>query len=158
MAFFTETKPEALRKEYLKLALQFHPDKEGGDLETFKKIQAEYEQILKTGKIFENQHAEGEEWKFTYSADSEKKFYEIISKIIHLPIEIEICGNWIWLHNTEKSQKDIYKELGFRWAIKKKLWYYTEKKSKSRGNYTMDDIREKFGSEKVSFKRHYIAA
>lgn len=156
MNYFTEyTNPESLRQEYLKLSLQLHPDK-GGNTEEFKIMQNEYEQILKTGKVFENQNA-GESWKFSFSEESERKFYDIISKIVHLPIEIEICGSWIWLNNTDKSQKEIFKELGFRWAFKKKSWYYSETKSRSRGKYSMDDIRNKFGSEKVNFKTNHLS-
>jgi len=158
MMYFTETKPEELRKEYLKLALQYHPDKQGGDTYIFQMIQNQYEEILKTGTIFENQHKEGEEWKFSFSEESERKFSEIISKIIILDIEIEICGSWIWLHNTDKSQKEIFKDLGFRWAIKKKSWYYSEgkRRSFSRGSYSMDDIRSKYGSQKVTLNQKKV--
>lgn len=155
MSYFTQCTPEQLRKQYLKLALQYHPDK-GGDTSIMQAIQNEYESILKSGFIFKNQHKEGEEWKFSFTEETERKFSDIISKIIHLDIEIEICGSWIWLHKTVKEQRQTYKDLGFYWAPKKKAWSYAEKRSKSRGNYSMSDIRDKFGSQRVTNNTQFV--
>ncbi len=47
------------------------------------------------------------------------------------------------------------KEAGFRFASKKKRWYFRPEnwRSSSRGQYTMDDIREKYGSARPGFRR-----
>ena len=43
------------------------------------------------------------------------------------------------------------KELGFKWASKKKMWYYGEMKGKSHGEKSIDEIKDKYGSK--TFKK-----
>jgi hypothetical protein len=49
----------------------------------------------------------------------------------------------------------VLKEAGFRFASKKKRWYFRPEnwRSSSRGQYTMEDIRYKYGSERPGFRR-----
>ena len=80
--------------------------------------------------------------------------FNALSKIIHLGFDIEICGAWVWLHGDTKPHKELLKEAGFMWAPKKCLWYYrpADYKSKGRGKFSMDEIRNAHGSEKVTLK------
>jgi len=66
-------------------------------------------------------------------------------------VEIEVCGNWIWLSGNTKDYKDQIKSLGCYWASQKKKWYYrpSEYKSLNRGSWNMEAIREKYGSSIV---------
>ncbi len=77
---------------------------------------------------------------------------EVIKKVSDLNLTIEICGNWVWLHGDTRPHKDILKTSGFKWAPKKKLWYWrpAEYRSFSRGKFSMNEIREKHGSQRVS--------
>ncbi len=61
-------------------------------------------------------------------------------------IRVEINGLWVWLSNTEKEDKEIYKDLGFTWLTKKKQWAYIGKRSFGKGNASQDEIRQKYGS------------
>ena len=55
---------------------------------------------------------------FKIDLDLEK----IISQILHFEnITIELVGSWIWLSGNTKEIKDKLKELGFKWASKKKM-------------------------------------
>lgn len=155
LKFFTQTEEASeLRAEFLELCKKLHPDK-GGDIEQFKAMKNEFEAIL-GGKVFSKaETAEG--WKSHFNADTEAEFIEIIERLIFLPIDIEICGCWIWLHNTLKEQKEVFKELGFKWAPKKKLWFHNGgKKCFSRGK-AMDEIRENYGSTFVKNQGRFIA-
>ena len=44
--------------------------------------------------------------------------------------------------------KEILKSLGFKWASKKKMWYYGKKKSKGK-EMNINDIKAKYGSNTV---------
>jgi len=74
--------------------------------------------------------------------------------VINLGLDIEVCGAWVWLHGDTRPHKDIIKAAGFRWAPKKTLWYYrpADYKSNGRGKFSMEEIRERHGSQKVTMK------
>jgi len=86
-----------------------------------------------------------------YSEDLE----EVISEILKMQgVEIEICGNWIWLSGNTKEHKEKIKSLGCFWASQKKKWYYrpSEHKSFKRSKaWNMETIREKY----IYRYRHY---
>ena len=74
---------------------------------------------------------------------------------------IEICGAWLWVTGETRSYSKILKEAGFFWASKKKAWYFRPEgfKSRSKGSASLDQIRDKYGSQrpqKQSMK--YISA
>ena len=74
-----------------------------------------------------------------------------LNAIINLPgLDIEICGAWVWVGGDTRTYKDALKAAGFKWASKKLKWNYRPAgwKSVSRGNVSMDEIREKYGSVK----------
>lgn len=69
---------------------------------------------------------------------------------IALPLaQIEICGLWIWISNTEKANAEILKSFNCLWAPKKKIWYYAGKKCFSNGKATIPEIRAKYGSSSI---------
>jgi len=69
-------------------------------------------------------------------------------------INIEVCGNWVWLSGDTKPHRDAIKAAGFKWASKKLMWYFRpeEWSSSNRKNTSIDDIREAHGSIKVQTK------
>ena len=79
-------------------------------------------------------------------------FKEIINTLIKYDdLEIEIIGTWIWIGGNTKTIKETLKELNFRWHKTKKLWFFnpTGIYKRSRKNYQLDEIREKYGSKKI---------
>jgi hypothetical protein len=127
------------KKVYKTLAKKLHPDV-GGSEEEFKLLNAIYNDFIENKIYFSND--------FKIDLDLEK----IISQILHFEnITIELVGSWIWLSGDTKEIKDKLKELGFKWAFKKKMWYYGEMKGKSHGEKSLDEIKDKYGSK--TFKK-----
>ena len=127
------------KKVYKTLAKKLHPDVGGSD-EEFKLLNAIYNDFIENKIYFSND--------FKIDLDLEK----IISQILHFEnITIELVGSWIWLSGDTKEIKDKLKELGFKWASKKKMWYYGEMKGKSHGEKSLDEIKDKYGSK--TFKK-----
>lgn len=138
---------EELRRRYRELLKQFHPDN-GGDEETMKAINIEYD------KLFDvlNKESKSDDQTDTYDQDAENQaFKEILNQIIGYKMEIELIGRWIWCFNCF-AYKDRLKELGFKFAPKKKAWtwHYGEYSRYHKGETSIDDIRAKYGSQKVT--------
>lgn len=136
---------EELKKAYRKMALKHHPDRPSGDTQKFVEI----------NEAYEKRFAEIERGMTTEEADKvnlDDKYREVINQIINLPdIEIELVGSWIWVSGNTYTVKDELKEAGFYWASKKKKWYWRPKEAKvkySKGK-NMEEIRKKYGSEKI---------
>jgi hypothetical protein len=125
------------KKIYKQLAKKLHPDVGGSD-ELFKMLNSIYTNIIENKIYFSNE--------FKFDLEIEK----IISQILHFEnIVIEVVGSWIWLSGDTKSIKDNLKELNFKWASKKKMWYYGEMKGRNPKEKSLDEIKSKYGCETV---------
>jgi hypothetical protein len=99
------------KKLYKTLAKKLHPDVGGSD-EEFKLLNSIYNDIIENKIYFSNDS------KFDIELE------KIISQILHYDnVTIEVIGSWIWLTGETKAIKEHLKELGFKWASKKKQWY-----------------------------------
>ena len=141
---------EDLRKVYRRLAVQYHPDL-GGDTETMQQINAEYDNAFEALKNRHNTQAAATGSRVIHEAP--EKFRQVIERIITIPgIEIELCGSWVWISGDTRSCKDQLKAAGCFWASKKKMWYWHPGDFKRRGHgWTIERIRERFGSEALEF-------
>jgi len=120
---------------FKKLAKKLHPDV-GGSNEEFKLLNKIYNDILEN-KIY-----------FSNDAKFDIELEKIISQILHYEdITIEVVGSWIWLSGNTKAIKEKLKELSFKWASKKKMWYYGEMKGKNIKPKSMSEIKSKYGCE-----------
>lgn len=150
--FNNPTTLEELKKEYKKLVFKHHPDK-GGRTEDMQEINAEYDRLFARLKNV-HKSASGE----TYTTKEETKetpeqFKTILEKLIHLEaIEIEICGSWLWITGNTYPNRNILKELHFKYSKNKNAWYWHEEgyQKHSRKSFTMEQIRDLLGSEKVN--------
>jgi len=128
------------KKIYKTLAKKLHPDV-GGTNEEFKILNNVYNDFI--------------EHKIYFSNDSkvDLELEKIISQILHYEnITIELVGSWIWISGDTKAIKDTLKELNFKWASKKKMWYYGEMKGKNPKQKSMDEIKSKYGCQTVKIK------
>lgn len=150
---------EELRKQYKELLKLYHPDN-GGNVSEMQEINAEYDRMF---KILKNQHennfysnrastnTEYNNMKYDFAED--EKLREMLNKIIHFDgIDIELVGAWIWVSGNTYACKKQLKELGFKWASQKKMWYWHSEvfQKKSRKTLSMDDIRNYYGSTRVN--------
>jgi flavorubredoxin len=100
-----------------------------------------YTNILENGIYFSNE--------FKFDLEIEK----IISQILHYEnILIEVVGSWIWLSGDTKEIKDKLKDLGFKWASKKKMWYFGEMKGRNPQEKSLEEIKNKYGCETLKTK------
>lgn len=162
---------DELRKQYRDLLKKYHPDNGGSEEET-KAINVEYERLF---KILKDKHtkqnnttdskADNNKSSFDnmrYNFEEDELLREMLQKVIHLSdITIEIIGNWLWISgNTYQYRKEL-KEMGYKWASNKKMWYWKSEvyQKKSRKTLSMDEIRSYYGSTEVETeKRKRITA
>jgi hypothetical protein len=117
------------KKVYKELAKRLHPDV-GGSNEEFKIVGIVYNFIIKNKIYFSN------ESKINIHLE------KIISKILHFEnITIEVVGSWIWVSGNTKEIKETLKDLGFKWAKQKKMWYFGESKKRCSEPKSMDYIK-----------------
>lgn len=123
------------KKIYKTLAKKLHPDI-GGSEEEFKLLNEIYNHLIEN-KIY-----------FSNSSKIDIELEKIISLILHFEnINIELIGSWVWVSGDTKEIKEKLKEIGFKWASKKKMWYYGEMKVKNPNPKSMEEIKAKYGSE-----------
>ena len=128
------------KKIYKQLAKKLHPDV-GGDEESFKLLNAIYTDLIEHKIYFSND--------FKIDVELEK----IISLILHFEnITIELVVSWVWVSGDTKEIKEKLKEIGFKWASKKRMWYFGEMKSKNPTPKSMEEIKNKYGSETLKTK------
>ena len=147
---------EAVKKQYRKLAMKYHPDR-GGNEEVFKQINNEYEEAMEIAKANETKKAKTkkEEDFIKSQYTNSKNFRSIIDKLIVLEgIEIEITGTWLWLRgNTYKYKEYLKSEFNAQWSKSKKCWFISPNKDfrKTRGykGKSMSSIRSTYGSTKI---------
>lgn len=150
---------EQLRKQYKELLKMYHPDNANGSEEITKAINTEYERLF---KVLKNRHdtaqdsANGQQSSYAdnmYDWENDKALREVLNKIIGFNgITIEIIGAWLWIGGNTYQHKKELKEYGFKYASKKKMWYYhTEAYRKtSKKKLSIDDIRNYYGTTKVT--------
>lgn len=150
---------EDAKKQYLKFCMRWHPDRPNGDLKVMQAINAEWD-YLKSHNYNIHDSKDGgtyTDWNQDMPDDVTEEFAEIISELVNMDgLDIEICGNWLWVGGSTKEHKEALKGMGMRWASKKHRWYKAPKdwKSRSRRELTMDEIRDRFGSQAVQGKTH----
>ena len=139
---------EELKKQYKQLAVKHHPDK-GGNTADMQEINAEYDRLF---ELLKNTHKNAEGQTYTTQTETANDFKEIIEKLIRFNgIHIEICGSWVWLTGCTIEYREELKKMKFRWSKSKVAWYYhrDEYKKSTKRTYTLDEIRDLYGSETI---------
>jgi len=147
MKFFKDCRTiEEVKSLYKKLAKEHHPDA-GGVTAIMQAINTEY--AFACAKIAKGTGLSDEEAKEEIRLSEE--YRKVINAIIHLPgVLIEVVGNWIWVTGNTRPVKEMLKKAGLFFAKKKVAWYYRSPEFKTRGgNSTLDEIRARYGSEKI---------
>lgn len=150
---------QELRKQYRDLLKQYHPDN-GGSEEITKAINIEYEQLFQQLKnacknhSADSKHTQKESYEnMRWDEIEDEILRDILSKVIHFTdITIEIIGNWLWIGGNSYQYRKELKELGFKFAGNKKMWYWHSEvfRKKSHKKLSINDIRKYYGSTNVS--------
>lgn len=150
MVFFNDCKTlEEAKKLYKKLAFENHPDR-GGDNEKMQQINNEY-------SFFVAKFAKGTSEEINEEFSVAQKFVDVLNKLAGLEgIIVELAGDWLWISGNTYPYKDKLKEIGCRFAPKKKVWYYREEKDKTRNPkpYSMEEIRDIYQAKQVNIKQY----
>lgn len=143
------TNMEQLRKRYKELLKLHHPDN-GGNVSDMQEINAEFDELSKV--LSKEEQAEEQSSTYDKTAENEA-FKEVLNKIIHINADIEIIGSWVWIQGGY-AYRELLKSIGFKYAPKKKAWcwHYGEYRRHYKKEVSLDDIRVKYGSQKVKNK------
>ena len=159
MKWFTNVRTvEELRKQYRQLMKKHHPDV-GGNTEDAKEINSEYERLFAVLSRQEPQERpQGEqEYKDTTEdkAAEDRAIRAVLDALAGIDADVEIIGSWVWVTRNSFPYKELLKSLNFRYASKKRAWYFhaDEYRRRSKREVTLDEIRAKYGSERVNNRR-----
>lgn len=157
MTYFKNVRAlEELKKQYKELLKTYHPDN-GGNVSDMQEINAEYNKLFKVLKDrHESSQTDSDREKASYNNmkydfTEDQKLREMLNKIVGFSgITIEVCGSWIWAFDSYDYRKEL-KEMGFRFAGKKKAWYWHSEAFRKKGHkvLSIDDIRSYYGSTEV---------
>lgn len=141
---------EELRKQYRELLKKYHPDNAGGSVEATQKINAEYD------RIFADLSKENKSDNKSSACDDEAEneaFKTILNQIININADVEIIGTWVWIHGGYEY-RELLKSIGFKFAPKKKCWcwHFGDYRRRSKREISLEEIRQKYGSQKVNSK------
>ena len=133
-----EINPAMVKAAYREASMKYHPDRNPAGEEMMKLVNEAFEVLEQfSGDLKEQQANYGD------------LLNEALNAIVNIPeLFIEICGSWVWVSGDTRAHRATLKEAGYKWAPKKKLWYFRPEqfRSRARGNVDMDEIREKNGS------------
>jgi hypothetical protein len=154
LGVFGELTPAIIKDAYRHACATYHPDRNPAGLEMMKSVNAAYDVLRDYSGVIDEPDKGG-----NYAA----QLYSALQIAVTLTgVSIEVCGAWVWLSgNTlvhcdtlRKSKETLPDNNGFRWAPKKKMWYYRPQdwRSFSRGSWSMDEIRDEYGANTVANK------
>ncbi|MBI5031200.1 MAG: J domain-containing protein [Chloroflexi bacterium] len=153
---------EQVKIEYRRLCKLWHPDlgtQEEAPMRTAKmqeinaayaQASAKYRQEEMREKARQQNRPEPNEQDYADAAAVDEGIRQAIEQIITLDgLEIEICGLWVWVGGETKKHKEQLKTAGYRWSPKKTKWHFDGVPAGGYRNFTMDEIRGRYGSQQV---------
>lgn len=141
-----EITKEIVKTSYRKACKAYHPDINPAGTTMMQAVNEAYETLLEAN--FPLKLREQEEF-----SNFGEELYSALCKVWSFPeITPTFHGAWLYLYGETKPFKHEIKTAGFRWASKKKIWYFRDEKQKSkrfRGTKSLEEIAEKYGSKRI---------
>ena len=88
-------------------------------------------------------------------AAEDKAIRAVLDALAGIDADVEIIGSWVWVTRNSFPYKELLKSLNFRYASRKRAWYFhaDEYHRRSKREVSLDEIREKYGSQKMNNRR-----
>ena len=116
-----------------------------------KAINNEHDELFEILKRQHNARADADPTgKTRRTTETPQEFRTVIEALLKLDLTVELCGSWLWISGDTKPHKEALKKVGCRWSASKKMWYWRhpeEGYTRSRGKATMNQIRNRYGSQ-----------
>lgn len=142
----------SIKKEFRRLAHILHPDK-GGSTKEMQELNSQYLEALRLadGSSYKDND---KEYTYKYNESVETAIIAKISELLTNNIDkiatIYIIGQWLWILDTKKEDKDKLKELKLRWSGQRKAWYFHSGKYRTFSSKAgLNSIASKYGAGKV---------
>lgn len=144
---------EQLKSEYLNYLNKW----KGTDV--MDEIREQYEDLLVSLGVELNKQIDKENEtlpeayrKEHFNADKDM-FADTLEKVVDFNMTIEIIGQWIWCFDSYEYHEQL-KEIGFWYSKSKKAWVFSGTKKKMiRSRNSINDLREKWGSDKIKDRK-----
>lgn len=136
-----------IKAEYKALVKINHPDV-GGDTATMQAINGQYTEAVKRIER-EGEKADRE----AAAQEAPEEFMAVISRIANLAgITVDLVGAWLWVTGNTFIHKETLKAVGFKWASKKRAWYwYPEYAAVTCGTKkSLEEIKSKYGTQRIA--------
>ena len=142
---------EQIKKAYRTVSKKFHPDLNPAGEKMMKLINSAYEYAMK-----QIDYVAGADYEANTTSYSDELSLALNKIIRFSGINIEVCGNWVWVSGNTKQYREALKEANFKYAPKKKMWYYKPSTYVKRRKTAWDinHIRSTFGSEEVETEKN----
>ncbi|WP_339056784.1 J domain-containing protein [Candidatus Regiella endosymbiont of Tuberolachnus salignus] len=126
-----ELTEQDIKTTYKKMALKYHPDRNPLGDEMMKAVNAAFDFLIANIDKINQFQSNDESARYNYGEELENvlNILSCLAGVIY-----EIIGNWVWINGETHEHKDTLKEMGCKWAVKKKQWFYRPEEHKSRFN------------------------
>lgn len=137
----------AIKNNYHRLALVYHPDLDGGSLEMMQRLNTAWAWVVEN-----HGHADASHPKNCVDD-------EIVNRAVRIKnacpsVDVVIAGAWIWVSGDKlffcESFRTALKSEGFKFARSKCAWFFAGCKSYSRVETPLNKIFENYGAQFVS--------